>query len=290
MRIENFGSGQVKLILKDGHEELAMLDAGQIKDLFKSSGALIFRGYDFSPQKQHEFAMKFSTRFNRDRKRPVLTDTNGDIQLVTEGMGYVEPHCEQANSPFRPDAIWFCCVRPAEKDGETLFWDGVRILDEMNNEQRQFFQGKKIRFFQKYPKPNWQLFLGGEDARLEDAKQKLDAAEGVSYYVGPNEEVYIEYVNPAIVKTKYTGHEAFANSLLTERANTLGELMSFTDGTLITDEVINELIQTMDKVEEVLAWQAGDMVFLDNSRYMHGRNAYTDRNRELYACMSFLNF
>lgn len=290
MRIENFGSGQVKLIVREGNEELDTLDADHIKELFKSFGALIFRGYSFSPVKQHEFAMKFSTRFNRDRKRPVLTETNGDIQLVTEGMGYVEPHCEQANSPFRPDAIWFCCVRPADKGGETLFWDGVRILDEMTPAQRQFFEGKKIRFFQKYPKPSWQLFLGGENAKLEDAKQTLDAAEGVSYFVGPSEEVFIEYVNPAIVKTRYTHQEAFANSLLTERANTLGELMSFTDGTLITNEVIQELIQTMDKVEESLNWQAGDMVFLDNSRYMHGRNAYTDRKRELYACMSFLNF
>ena len=32
------------------------------------------------------------------------------------------------------------------------------------------------------------------------------------------------------------------------------------------------------------------MAFIDNSRFMHGRNAYADPRRCIYSALSFLNF
>lgn len=288
-RTEKFGTGQALIIHAETCDDIYKIPQEKIRELYKSSGALIFRGFNITPVKLHDFANQFSTHFNRDRLRPSLSETEGDIQLVTEGTGYVEPHCEQANSPFKPDAIWFCCVCPPAEDGETLFWDGMRIWNNMNDSIKAYFKERRIRYFQKYPKLNWQLFLGG-DADAIQVRDKLDVIPGVSYYFDDTESIYLEYLCPAIVKTKYGGEDAFANSLLSERANTLGEMMSFSDGTIISDDIIHEIESIMIKVEEQVSWQKGDMVFLDNTRYLHGRNAYTDTRRELYACMSFLNF
>jgi hypothetical protein len=114
--------------------------------------------------------------------------------------------------------------------------------------------------------------------------------EGASYYVGDDESIYLEYVCPAVVKTRYGGHDAFANSLLSERRNTLGELMAFDDGSPIPDAIVREIEDAMASLTEEIAWQAGDLVMIDNTRFMHGRNPFPDKNRRLFSSLSFLNF
>ncbi|MFY2558177.1 TauD/TfdA family dioxygenase [Corallococcus terminator] len=274
---------------REGHKDILELPTDEVIELFKSAGLVIFRGFTTGPQVMHDFAGRFSTRFNRDRLRPVVPGSDGYVQLVTEGMGYVEPHAEQANSPFRPDALWFCCSVPAAEGGETLAWDGVRLWEKLSPELKQLFRGKKLRFFQRYSLDKWQRFMG-EGASLADVQSTLDKKPGVSYYVSPDDSIYLEYVCSAVVQTRYGGQEAFANSLLSERKNTLGELMSFDDGSPISDTIVSEILEAMEELEEPLSWHPGDLAFIDNSRYLHGRNAYTDPRRKIFSSLSFLNF
>lgn len=289
MRIEPFGTGTTKIVSREGDEELLELPVAEIRELFQEAGALLFRGYGADPWRMHAFAEQFSDRFNRDRLRPPVPGSDGYVQQVTEGMGYVEPHSEQANSPFRPDAIWFCCETPAAGGGETLLWDGVRLWERLDPSLQELFQAKKLRFFQLYRPDRWKLFLG-DGATLADAERALSGHEGVSYYVTDDESIYLEYVTPAVVETRYHHRDAFANSLLSERQNTLGELMTFDDGSPITDAVIQRIEETMSELTEEIAWESGDLAFIDNTRFLHGRNAYTDERRSIFSSLSFLNF
>jgi alpha-ketoglutarate-dependent taurine dioxygenase len=286
---DGVGSGAGLMIRAWPHQDMMTLPLEEVQVLFKRAGALMFRGFHADPWRMKAFAGRFSARFNRDRLRPPVANSDGFIQKVDEGMGYAQPHCEQANSPFRPDAIWFCCTRPAAEGGETLFWDGVGLWERMTPELKAVFEGKRLRFFQKYPPERWKLFLG-EGAGLADVRRALDGVEGVSYFIGEGEAVYLEYVCPAVVETRYGARKAFANNLLSERKNTLGKLMTFSDGTAISDAAIEALEAQMNELTERIAWQAGDLMMLDNTRFLHGRNAFTDPKREVYSCLSFLNF
>lgn len=281
-------SGAVMVTRSDG-QELMDLPPGEIKALMRSAGVVMFRGFDVGPEMMKAFAGRFSYRFNRDRLRPTVDGTGGHVQMVTEGMGYVDPHCEQANSPFRPDAIWFSCTRPAAEGGETLYWDGVRLWEMLDDDLKSLFQANRLRFFQRYSKDKWQLFLGGSDATREDVQRALDGVEGVSYFLNADEDLYLEYVCPAIVKTRFGQQEAFANSLMSEWKNTLGELMTFEDGTAITEATVERVRQVFDRCVEAIDWMEGDLVFIDNSRFLHGRNPFSDRNRKIYSSLSFLN-
>lgn len=284
------------------------LEDEEIQEAFKSAGALLFRGFDFDPQRMMSFARRFSTRFNGDQSRPSVDGTDGKVHLVTEGMGYVAPHSEQANSPFRPDAIWFCCEIPADAGGETLLWDGIEVWEAMGGELKDLFSSKKLRFFQRYARERWTQFLG-EGATLAEATHALDEASGVSYFVGPEESIYLEFVCPAVVKTRYGGDDAFVNSLLleyrtlearsptTEGSGELSatsavasELMSFDDGSPIAATVIDAVDETVEGLAEEIAWQPGDLAMIDNTRFLHGRNGFTDTRRRLYSCCSFLEF
>lgn len=260
-----------------------------VKQLFKSAGVLLFRGFDVDALEMKAFAGRFSSRFNRDRLRPQVDGSGGLVQLVNEGMGYAEPHSEQANSPFRPDAIWFCCETPPDAGGETFVVDGVEVWRELDDDLKALFATKKIRFFQRYTADRWKLFLG-PDADLHDVRRSLEGREGVSYHVAEDDSVYLEYLCSAVVKTKYGHEDAFVNSLLTERENTLGDLMSFDDGTPITSAMAKRVKCTMARATETIAWEPGDLAMIDNTRFLHGRNAFTDTRRRIYSCLSFLDF
>lgn len=289
IKSEPFGTGSARIIYNSDNRDILQLPVEEIKELIKSNGVLLFRGFGTDAWQMKMFAGQFSSRFNRDRLRPPVSGSNGYVQKVTEGMGYVEPHSEQANSPFRPDAIWFCCTTPSADGGETLFWDGVRLWQELSQELKQLFSSKKLRFFQRYSADKWQLFLG-EGSTLTDAQRALDGVKGVSYFISDDQSIYLEYVCPAVVKTKYGHQDAFANSLLSERQNTLGELMTFDDGSPIPETAVCEIRETMEGLTEEISWQAGDLAVIDNSRFLHGRNPFTDRQRQLFSCLSFLNF
>lgn len=288
-RIEPLGNSGARMIYNVRREGILDLPIPQVRELFKSAGVLIFRGFGVDPWTMKAFADRFTSRFNRDRLRPPVEGSDGFVQKVTEGMGYAEPHSEQANSPFRPDAIWFCCGNPASEGGETLYWDGVRLWNQLDPELRQLFSTKKLRFFQRYSPERWKLFLG-PGSTLADAQRALDGVEGVSYYAADDEAIYLEYVCSAVVKTRYGDQEAFANSLLAERKNTLGELMSFDDGTPITDSVVAGIKNAMTPLTEQISWEPGDLAFIDNWRFLHGRNAFTDVRRQIFSCLSFLDF
>ncbi|KIH99602.1 taurine catabolism dioxygenase TauD [Streptomonospora alba] len=294
MTIEHtaLGAGSTRVIERSGSQDVDLfeLPTDEIQEVYKESGALIFRGFDVSdPTRMHSFAEKFSTRFNRDRLRPTVAGSDGYVQAVLEGQGFVEPHAEQANSPFRPDALWFCCQTPSKDGGETLLWDGVRVWERLDEDLRELFETRRIRFFQKYEEDKWQLFLGG-DATLEDLRNTLDALDGVSYFLHDDRSIYLEYVVSAVVTTKYGNHRSFANSLMTERENTLGDAMALEDGTTISDADIGRINEVMMGVTEEIPWQPGDLAFIDNSRFLHGRNPYNDPGRRIFSSLSFLNF
>jgi alpha-ketoglutarate-dependent taurine dioxygenase len=275
-----------KVIHNNTSQSILQLPVQETLEYFKSFGVLLFRGFGVDYQQMKTFAEKFSSRFVLDKDRPIVDPGNKYVTLVDPGMHYVSPHCENANSPFRPDVIWFCCGVPASQGGETLYWDGVRVWKELDEELRQLFIAKKIKFFQKFPAADWKRFLG-VGATLADVKRTLNGIPGLSYKINEDQSVSLEYVCSAVVKTKYDHQDAFANSLISEYKNPRG-VVTFADGSPIPSAVINQIQQVMNNLTEVIPWQSGDLVMIDNSRFLHGRRSFTDTKRRIYSLLSYL--
>jgi alpha-ketoglutarate-dependent taurine dioxygenase len=267
-------------------QSILQLSVPETLDDFQSFGVLIFRGFGVDYAQMKTFAEKFSAKFVLDKDRPIVDPRNKYVTLVDPGMHYVSPHCENANSPFRPDVIWFCCGVPAAQGGETLFWDGVRVWKELSAELRQLFMHKKIKFYQKFPAADWKRFLG-VGATLVDVQRTLNGIPGLSYKINQDQSISLEYVCSAVVKTKYGNQDAFANSLIAEYKNPRG-VVTFADNSPIPSTVVNQIQQVMNNLTEVISWQSGDLVMIDNSRFLHGRRSFTDRNRRIYSLLSYL--
>ncbi len=275
-----------RTITNDNDFDILDLSTKQVLDEFKFYGVLLFQGFEFDSKKMKAFAESFSSRFIRDQDRVLVDSRDGFVSLVDGGTHYISPHCEHANSPFRPDVVWFCCVVPVAQGGETLVWDGVRVWQEMSEELRTLFIDKKIRFFQKFPAAAWRHFLG-TGSTLVDVKRTLDGLEGVSYQINPDQSVSLDYVCSAVVKTKYGNHEAFANSLISEYKNPRG-VVTFEDGSPISETVINEIKEIMNRLTEGIPWQSGELAMIDNSRFLHGRRAFKDTRRRILTTLSYL--
>lgn len=286
LETDTLSISSAKIIHNNTSQSILQLPVQETLDYFKSYGVLLFRGLSVNYEQMKAFAEKFSSRFILDKDRPIVDPRNKYVTLVDPGMHYVSPHCENANSPFRPDVIWFCCGVPAAQGGETLYWDGVQVWQELDEELRQLFIAKKIKFFQKFPAADWKRFLGF-GATLVDVKRTLNGIPGLTYKINEDQSISIEYVCSAVVKTKYGHQDAFANSLIAEYKNPRG-VVTFADGSPIPSTVINQIQQVMNNLTEVIPWKGGDLVMIDNSRFLHGRRSFADRNRRIYSLLSYM--
>ncbi|MDF5731721.1 MAG: TauD/TfdA family dioxygenase, partial [Rhizonema sp. PD38] len=134
--IESFGISTGKIVYSsEDCQDILSLSVKETIELFKSSGFLLFRGFGVSHEQMKAFAKQFSSKFIQDYTRPQV-DSDQFVHFVDAGMDNCLPHSEHAYSPFRPDVIWFCCAVPAAEGGETLFWDGVRVWEELSQESK----------------------------------------------------------------------------------------------------------------------------------------------------------
>ncbi len=288
VKIESLNNSSGKIIYSENCKNILSLSVKETKELFKSSGLLIFRGFGVAHRQMKAFSEQFSSKFIGDTGRAIVDLKDEFIRLVDPEMHDIGPHCEHAHTPYRVGAVWFCCAVPATQGGETLFWDGVRVWEKLSEELKQLFISNKLCFFNHYSANQWKYFLGS-DATSNDAKRALDGLEEVKYRFDEDQSISIEYVCSAVVKTKYSHQDAFANSLLNLYTST-GENLKFEDGSLIPDTVIYEIKEVTDRLTEAVRWQSGDLVMVDNSRFMHGRRAFSDNRRQIFVILSELNF
>ena len=286
--IESLGKSTGKIIYNsEDCPDIFCLSVTEIREIFKSSGVLLFRGFGVGHEQMKDFAEQLSSKFFQDYIRP-LVDSDRFVHFVDAGMDNCLPHSEHAYSPFRPDVIWFCCAVPAAEGGETLFWDGVRVWEELSQESKQLFLSKKLKFCHNNIPIDILRRFAGLDATIVDIKQMLDSFEGVTYQINDNQTVSMKYVCSAVVKTKYGNQDAFANTFWATQKKT--EEAIFEDDSRAPNEVTDQMEKVLDRLTEEISWQAGDLAMIDNSRFLHGRRAFSDNRRQIFSTLTDFNF
>lgn len=287
-KIEPLGISTGKIIYScEDSQDILRLPVATTMELFKSSGVLLFRGFGVTHEQMKTFAELFSSKFIQDYVRPQV-DSDKFVHFVDEGMDACVPHSEHAYSPFRPDVIWFCCAVPAAQGGETTFCDGVRVLEELSEETRQLFLSKKLKFYYEEISADILKRLAGSDTTTANIKRMLDSLEGVKHQFKEDGSISMEYICSAVVKTKYCHHNAFANSVLAVHA--AEKKVTFEDGSIVPDEVLDEIDKVTEKLMEKIPWQADDLAMIDNSRFMHSRKEFNDNRRQVFSTLSNLKF
>jgi alpha-ketoglutarate-dependent taurine dioxygenase len=281
MKISPFGAGAGQLVSGANNGNILSLNVQEIQKLFKSSGMILFRDFKLTEQTFPAFVDLFTSQFLIDygnSKKPA----GGFVQSVTIGSKPIELHCENATSAERPDIIWFYCATPAVSGGETTVCDGVAVWNELSNSTKESFLNKKVRYTITVPR---EVYLNKDkEIILRVGALKL---AGTTYRFNDDESLTIEYVVSAVNQTKYGYELAFANSLTGPYPD---YKKTFADRSEIPEAMFQEIRGLHEQLTEKIPWQAGDLVMIDNSRYLHGRCAFNDQQRRLFTLMSLANF
>lgn len=272
-------------------ESLLDIDPRRVEDLYKASGALLFRGFALDVGTFAALTRSYCTHsaFNDSPGRETVDDDN-NIQTVNLGDEAFPLHAELSRTPWRPDVCWFACITPAERDGETYICDGVEMVRQMSPQLRAALQHRKLRYTQP--------------SQLHEAKFWLRADQPtVSLLQNPPDDCPYSYdivaqkpqqtfLRPALHKCMFSDDLAFANFLLFARRYLQSKRFPlFEDGSEIPDALVDELEQIGQRLQQPIPWQENDVVMLDNTRFMHARDKLPSPSlRHILTYFGYLKF
>jgi alpha-ketoglutarate-dependent taurine dioxygenase len=209
-------------------------------------------------------------------------------------------HNEASYLKEMPHVIMFYCERPASAGGQTPVADCRRILSGLQDEVRQRFTAKKVRYVNNLHGGDgvgrsWQQAFESDDRAV--VEQKLRDG-GYEYRWRPDGGLRTSIVCDAVATHPETGEESWINqaeqwhpsSLPARTRRALQSLMNeedfphyatFGDGSPLPEADLEHIREVMRAEERVFEWQAGDVLVCDNLLVAHGRQPYEGERRVL---------
>ncbi len=278
-------AGQPHVVIEpDGEGGIVDLDPATIIDLYKSHGALLFRGFGADVAQFRSFARQFcSTAVVNESPGRQPIDPEANIHTVDGGVGAFSLHPELSREPWKPDAVFFACLSAPSRGGQTTICDGVALVREMPEAVRRGLERRRLL----YIKPTWPELLdywlgtpNPSDAQLASPPAQCPYA----FRRFPDGTIVRFFSRPALHKPMFTDDPAFGNFLLFARFNHgRPDHPVLDDGHPVPEAWLQAIKETGDRLSVPINWRAGDVVMLDNSRFMHGRTAIIDPAERLIA-------
>lgn len=266
------------------HADLATIADDEVIDLFRAHGAVLVRGAPFDPVACDAFAKRFTAShflgYGRSPFPQVPT-----ITTVNETQNALAPHTDNGirHEDQRPDLTWFLCERPAATSGETTFFDGVRVWNALPLHVQQRLLEQRVGFHMRVA---WRAMRLPDRAAFEQFVASLNGTIGATH---PDESVDVDIHIAAVRRTRWTDELAYTSSLGLAGSSSFESLRVSLDGEVdatgrptFPGDIRRAIDEALAACREELRWRAGDIVMLDNTRFLHGRNGFSDPGRRMY--------
>ncbi len=284
--------GQPQIMLTATHETSPLdIDPAVVEVLFRTHGALLLRGFGTDIPAFGAFTAQFCSGsvFNESPDRELL-DAGANIQTVNKGNDPFPPHPELSREPWKPDVAFFACLRPPRAKGATTIVDGCAIVRHLPPPIRAAFEGRRLRYIMPGPPEMLEFWLG--TANPTDGQRAAPPPWCPYSFPCIGGHIMRSFSRPALHTPLFTDALAFGNFLLFARYY-LGRpgFPVLDDGRPVPDDVLDEVMGVAEALSVPVRWQAGDLVMLDNSRFMHGRErVVVDDNRLIASFFGYLKF
>lgn len=242
------------------------------------------RGLDITTEEYEHFSRRFCDRFHRVAARDKLREKQGDgfTAKAPEANITLLVHSEGTYQPFdAPDlAFFYCLVAPEFPGGEGTIVDGRLFLEELPPDLRDRFEMEGVIFESFWEPERWQAEFG------------IDTRTEFEFIAGRHpglsctfEGDYMRYrCSHSAIQPDRHGKPVFANAILAHLPAVShpgykdahayvkeSNKVYFGNGELLSEDVVNTLIDIQDAVAYDHRLQAHDLLIIDNSRVMHGR-------------------
>ncbi|HYP53251.1 MAG TPA: TauD/TfdA family dioxygenase [Pyrinomonadaceae bacterium] len=282
------------------HEEL-------LRRALRASGALLFRG--FAPLSDEEFAV-FARLF---AGRELLDYAGGASPRVKLGAGvytsteypahFALPlHNELSYARRWPELLFFRCVRPASRGGQTSLADSRSVLKNLDAEVVRRFKSKRIMYVRNLhdgagTRYSWQEAFETED---RSAVEDLCRAGGAEFAWKTDGGLRLREVRPATAVHRLTGEEVWFNqadgfhpsALDAETYAELRALMPeeefrlnsfYGDGEPLEAASLAHVREVLRRERVLVEWRAGDVLVVDNMLACHGRMPFEGQRKVVLA-------
>ena len=216
----------------------------------------------------------------------------------------ISQHNEMSYSSKYPSKIYFCCLIPAASGGETPIVDCRDILRSIDHEIIQMFKEKGVRYIRNLHSgqgmgKSWQETFETES---KEEVEKICLMDKSEFEWKPNGKLRITQNRPAIIEHPITKEEIWFNQIdLFHPTNLSKEIYEallmycnddpfdlpifgcFGDGTIISDDIMNEIRSLINNKRIKFKWQKGDLLMLDNILISHGRMPFEGDRRIVVA-------
>ncbi len=265
-------------------------------------GAILFRGFkvntvskfeqisDLFKSETREYLFRSSPRFTVGKN--VYTSTSYPKESV------INMHSEASYTPYQDvQCAIFCCTNPAAVGGETPIADNRKILSFLSESTKNKFLEKGVRYKRNLRK---NAGLSWEEVFQTSDKNEVEAEcirTNMDFKWEGENDLELTWNKKAIwehPKTKellWFNHSYFFNKFTFEKEfgsfSDISQLpynSFYGDGTEISDVEMEEITKAYEKSTIQFSWKKGDVLFLDNLRCSHGRNAY-DGKRKILASL-----
>ncbi len=260
--------------------------------LYKKHGALLLKGFNLDFGEFQAFTRRYCTSsvYNESRGRVIMDDAH-NVQSVNLGYKPFPLHPELSREPWKPDVCFFWCLNPPSSGGETTICDGVEIVKMLPGEVFEKYKNRRLQYAHIAHPTVVEYWLGSP----EPSDEMLAAPPKRCPYSltrMPGGQIKRYFTRPLFHKPMFCEQLAFGNFILFARYM-LGRKQNpvFENGEIIPDEFVAIIKEVSDKLTAPIPWQANDVVVLDNTRFMHGRNAIKNMDeRKIASYFGYLNF
>lgn len=246
----------------------------EIRRSLMTRGWVLLRDEGYTLQRFSELMHQLCDRLTFDPAREFVSR---QAQKVDAGNAAVGLHIENGNTPLPPDIVAFYSDLSAEQGSETTFCDGALVYRNLPAHLREQFS-QPITATRFLPRPMWQRYVAtalglaeADGANLQHLQQFIDALPGQAF--SPARDGGIDYtltIAP-LREDNLVGIPSFANALLGPSYNYEAPVYRFANGETVDRAMLLELADLCEPFTRQLAWRDGDVLLLDNKRFMHGR-------------------
>lgn len=298
---KTLNGGSLPMVVQPSSEGLQLAgwaahNGNLIEDYLAKHGAILFRGFRVGNVSEFEWFIKsVSTEMleYHERSSP-RTQVSGKIYTSTEysPTQSIFPHNENSYQLNWPTKIFFFCLMPASKGGETPIVDTRKVYQRLSPGLREQFIKKQVKYVRNYGVefglPWSTVFQTTDKTLVEDYCREHE----MSCEWRAGDQLRTETIRPAVARHPHTGEWSWFNhatffhystleplireALLTELGEeNLPSNTYYGDGTPIEPEVLEELRAAYRAETISFPWQTGDVLMVDNLLVAHSRTPYT---------------